>query len=190
MERLRRQKASTHFKSTKVQCSKCKKKYARADNLKRHKCKLDQETGFISDSKEAASDDVTTEQPTDKTLVNVYPGITPRLDEPPFKKRCLKESSANCTPDERPKSLNTNNPYKDIEEDRNEQAMESDPEIRAFMQKYWTSIRTFTKKGKVQNIFNFFYDKDFKDLIEKNYPPNNEISNQPIQNQPKSCIHT
>ena len=65
------------------------------------------------------------------------------------------------------KSLNINNPYEDIEEDENQQPMKSDSEIRAFMQKYWTSIRTFTKGGKVQNIFIFFYDRDFKDLIEK-----------------------
>ena len=45
--------------------------------------------------------------------------------------------------------------------------MESDPEIRTFMQKYWTNIQTFTKRGKVQNIFNFFDDRDFTDLIEK-----------------------
>ena len=45
--------------------------------------------------------------------------------------------------------------------------MESDPEIRAFMQKYCSNIQTFTKRGKVQNIFNFFYDKDFKNLIKK-----------------------
>ena len=43
---------------------------------------------------------------------------------------------------------------------------ESDPEVKDFMQKYWGSIRSFTKKGKVQNIFNIFYDRDFKDLIE------------------------
>ena len=53
--------------------------------------------------------------------------------------------------------------HKDLE---NEELTESDPEIKDFMQKYWRSIRSFTKKGKVQNIFNIFYDSDFKVFIE------------------------
>ena len=48
----------------------------------------------------------------------------------------------------------------------NEELTESDPEVKNFMQKYWGSIRSFTKKGKVQNIYNIFYDGDFKDLVE------------------------
>ena len=67
-----------------MQCSKCKKTFARADNLKRHKCKLDQETACSSDSKEAAPDDVTKEQPTKKTLVNMFPGEASFADEPPI----------------------------------------------------------------------------------------------------------
>ena len=34
------------------------------------------------------------------------------------------------------------------------------------MQKYWGIVRSFMKKGKVQNVFNIFYDRDFKDLVE------------------------
>ena len=34
---------------------------------------------------------------------------------------------------------------------------ESDVEISTFMQKHWSSICTFSKKGKVQSIFNFLY---------------------------------
>ena len=52
--------------------------------------------------------------------------------------------------------------HKDLE---NEELTESDPEVKNFMQKYWGSIRRFTKKGKVQNIC-IFYDRDFKDLVE------------------------
>ena len=48
----------------------------------------------------------------------------------------------------------------------NEELTESDPEVKDFMQKYWGSIRSFTKKGKVQNIYNIFYDRDFKDLVD------------------------
>ena len=158
---LHRHKASRHFKSTKVQFSKCKKTFTRSDNLKRHKCKLDQETKYSPDSNEAPSNDVTIEQPTDKILVNTFAGEACFVDKPPVKKGCLKESSTNRVPDERQKSLNINNPYKDNKEDKIEQAMESVSEIRTLMQKFWTSIKTFTKRRKVQNIFNFFYDRDF-----------------------------
>ena len=41
----------------------------------------------------------------------------------------------------------------------NEKLTESDPEVKDFMQNYWGNIRSFMKKGKVQNIYNvFFYD--------------------------------
>ena len=35
------------------------------------------------------------------------------------------------------------------------------------MRKHRTSIRTFSKKGKVQSIFNFLYNQDLKVLIPK-----------------------
>ena len=82
-----------------MQCSKHKKMFARADNLKRHKCKLDQETECSPDS-----NDVTTEQPTDKDLSNAFADDAYCVDEPRTKKRCLKENSTNQAPDERHKS--------------------------------------------------------------------------------------
>ena len=42
-----------------------------------------------------------------------------------------------------------------------------DEEINTLMKKHWTSIRTFSKKGKVQSIFNFYYNQDLKVLIRK-----------------------
>ena len=48
----------------------------------------------------------------------------------------------------------------------NEELTESDPKVKNFMQKYWGSIRSFTKKGKVQNMYNILYDRDFKDLVK------------------------
>ena len=90
------------------------------------------------------------------TTKKMFPGKTPRpdvpptndksFDEPPIKKRCFK-------PDQ----------HKVFE---SEELTESDPEVKEFMQKYWGSIQSFTKEGKIQNIFNIFYDRDFKDLIE------------------------
>ena len=130
-----------------MQCSKCKKTFARGDNLKRHKCKLVQETGCLPDSNEAPLKDVTTKQLSEKTLVNMFPGDVSSIDEPPAKKRKYFK------PDQ----------HKLLE---NEELTESDPEVKDLMQKYWGSIRSFTKKGKIQNIYNIFYDRDFKDLIE------------------------
>ena len=45
--------------------------------------------------------------------------------------------------------------------------MEPNGEINTFIRKHRTSIRTFSKKGKVQSIFNFCYNEDLKLLIPK-----------------------
>ena len=34
------------------------------------------------------------------------------------------------------------------------------------MKKYWSSIRTFSRKNKVQNIYNFYYNKDLKEMVQ------------------------
>ena len=151
-EDFRRHKSTAHFKSSKLQCSKCKKTFTRSDNMKRHKYKLDQETGCSPDSNEAPLNDATTKK--------MFPSKTPRrldasptndksFDEPPAKKNYFKCS---VKPDQ----------YKDLQ---NKELTESDPEVKDFMQKYWESIRSFTKKRKVQNIY-ICYDRDFKDLVE------------------------
>ena len=49
----------------------------------------------------------------------------------------------------------------------NQQMDETDADIKEFTKKYWSSIRTFRKKNKVQNIFNFYYNKDLKEMIQK-----------------------
>ena len=48
-----------------------------------------------------------------------------------------------------------------------EEIEESDPNLKEFIKKYWSSIRSFTRNNKVQSIFNFYYNKDLKELIEK-----------------------
>ena len=52
----------------------------------------------------------------------------------------------------------------DIVED--EQMDETDDDIKEFTKKYWSSIRTFSRKNKVQNIFNFYYNKDMKEMVQ------------------------
>ena len=44
---------------------------------------------------------------------------------------------------------------------------ESDPYLKEFIKKRWLSIRSFIKNNKVQSIFNFYFNKDLKELIEK-----------------------
>ena len=43
---------------------------------------------------------------------------------------------------------------------------ETDDDIKEFMKKYLSSIRTFNRKNKVQNIFNFYYNKDMKEMVQ------------------------
>ena len=46
---------------------------------------------------------------------------------------------------------------------------ETDTDIKEFTKKYWSSIRTFSKKNKVQNNFNFYYKKEQKNCFKVNY---------------------
>ena len=52
----------------------------------------------------------------------------------------------------------------DIVED--EQMDETDDDIKEFMKKCWSSICTFSRKNKVQNIFNFYYNKYMKETVQ------------------------
>ena len=42
---------------------------------------------------------------------------------------------------------------------------EEDPELREFLSKYWSSIRTFSKQGKVQSLHNFYF-RNFEHMID------------------------
>ena len=48
-----------------------------------------------------------------------------------------------------------------------EEIEEEDTEIKTVMKQYWSSIRTFARRGRVQSVFNFFYNRDFKELKDK-----------------------
>ena len=137
---LRRHKESTHYRTSEVQCPKHNKIINRADNIKYHKCKQTADLSVMNESPTVSNEAA-------PSSVDATPTNKKSFDEPPAKKRKYFK------PDQ----------HKLLE---NEELTESDPEMKDFMQKYWGSIRSFTKKGKVQNIFNIFYDRDFKDLIE------------------------
>ena len=139
LSHLRRHKESTYYRTSGVQCPKCNKIINRADNNKYHQCKQTAVLSVMKDSptalNEAAPSSIDSPPTNDKSF-----------DEPPAKKKKHLKSVQ----------------HKLLE---NEELTESDPEVKDFMQKYWGSIRSFTKKGKVQNIY-VFYDRDFKDLVE------------------------
>jgi len=40
----------------------------------------------------------------------------------------------------------------------NEKLNEEDPEVPAFLQRQWYSIRSFSRRGRVQDVYNFYYD--------------------------------
>ena len=81
----------------------------------------------------------------------MLPGDASSIGEPSIKKRKYFKCSVKS------------DQHKDLE---NEELTESDPEVKDFTQKYWGSIRSFTKKGRLQNIYNIFCDRYFKDLVE------------------------
>ena len=141
LSNLRRHKESTRYRTSEVQCVKCNKKLNRADNIKYHKCKQIEGLSVMKDSLSASNE--ATSSPLDTPPAN-----DESFDEPPAKKRKYFKCSIKS------------DQHKDLE---NEELTESDPD---FMHKYWRRIRSFTKKGKVQNIYNIFYDRDFKDLVE------------------------
>ena len=85
------------------------------------------------------------------SLIDTPPANDESFDKPLAKKRKYFKCSAKLAQ------------HKDLE---NEELTESDTKIEDFMQKYWRSIRNFMKKGRVQNMYNIFYERDFKDLIE------------------------
>ena len=49
------------------------------------------------------------------------------------------------------------NNRKEFEVLENEYLDEEDPELREFLSKYWSSIRTFSKHGKVRSLHNFYF---------------------------------
>ena len=70
------------------------------------------------------------------------------------------------------KSLKIKRPQKakrnccELEVIENKQLIEGNEELATFMRLYWSSIRTFIRRGTVQNVFNFYFDRDFQDMVE------------------------
>ena len=129
-------------------CKQCSKNFETIKELKDHNCTN------ISDREEVS---------TNKTVSSLEEGskTTSCSSEESRRKKSLKISRNSETATYPAVKRSTH----DIVED--EQMNETDVDIKEFMKKYWSSIRTFNKKNKVQNIFNFYYNKDLKEMIQK-----------------------
>ena len=72
-----------------------------------------------------------------------------------------------CEPQIPTKTKPSNSKRKQKEQETEETLQEQNPEIRDFLLKHWSSIRSYTRLGPVQDIFNFYYDRMFRDLVDK-----------------------
>ena len=156
-----------------VSCSKCEKKIARKDILKKHMkfcCVYRQCSRNFENIKELKEHNCTNLSgkeavSTNKAVSNLEEGSkTPSCSsEASSKKKSLKikgHSHNEATTCPATKKLKH-----DIVED--DQIDGTDSDIKEFMKKYWSSICTCSKKNKVQNICNFYYNKDLKEIIPK-----------------------
>ena len=170
-DHLQRHRSSIHHRKTEVACSKCDKKFERKDNWKKHikfcclcrKCYKNFETtkelkehncNNLS-SKEAASANKPVSSLEEGSKASCSSEVSNKKKSLKIKRRSNIEA-ATCPAAKKSKH--------DIVED--EQMDETDNDIKEFMKKYWSSIRTFSRKNKVQNIFNFYYNKDMKEMVQ------------------------
>ena len=72
-----------------------------------------------------------------------------------------------CEPQNPTKTKPSNSKRKQKEQETEETLQEQNPEIRNFLLKHWSSIRSYTRLEPVQDIFNFYYDRMFRDLVDK-----------------------
>ena len=162
----------TIHKNEVYQCETCERKFKRRDNLKRHqlihkkivcqKCKKNfqneeelkshQKSCCVCPScrKEMSNEEEFKQHDCFAAIPTVCAGI----NEPPIKKR---------------KSLKIKRPNKNQENasEKPVEEKEKDPSVEEVTNRHWQSIRNFIRKGKIQSIFNFRYNKDFKLLINE-----------------------
>ena len=76
-------------------------------------------------------------------------------------KRTKLDPAVNQNTSEQPRKRK----WKDLELLADEVILEQDPDMKTILQENWSSIRSFVRKGRVQNLFNFYYKKSFPELI-------------------------
>ena len=172
---LTRHVKSLH-KNIEFECEKCRKKFNRAELLNYHisicgKCRR-YEVQFAALAGFAAH---TCEAPAIKKR---------RLDDSPSHAvpvECPKAPSSSSTeahsvslPIPRKQSEKAGNSTKRKQYRRNwrylefvegEGLEEDNEEMCAFLRTQWSSIRTFTRRGAVQDLYNFYYNTNYKDMV-------------------------
>ena len=61
----------------------------------------------------------------------------------------------------------SNSKRKQNKQETEETLQEQNPEIRDFLLKHWPCIRSYTHLGPVQDIFNFHYNRMFRNFVDK-----------------------
>ena len=168
---FRRHQLSIHSRTYEVSCSKCEKKFARTDNLKKHMkfcCLCRQCSKNFENIKELKDHNCTNLSGKETVYANKpvsnleEDSKTSCSSQALNKKKSLKIKRRNqseavtCPAAKKSKH--------DIVED--EQIDGTDDDIKEFIKKYWSSIRTFSRKNKVQNIINFYYNKYLKEMVQ------------------------
>ena len=131
-------------------CRQCSKNFETVKELKEHSC-----TNLLDKDAVSTNKQVSSLEEGSKTASCSFEASS-RKNSLKIKRRSHSEA-ATCPTAKKSKH--------DIVE--NEQMNETDADMKKFTKKYWSSIRTFSKKNKVQNIFNFYYKKDLKEMIQK-----------------------
>ena len=151
-DHLQRHRSSIHHSKTEVACSKCDKKFARKDNWKKHikfcclcrQCYKNFET--IKELKEHICNNLSSKEAAsaNKPVSSLEEGSKASCSsEVSNKKKSLKiKRSSNIEAATCPAAKKSKH---DIVED--EQMDETDDDIKEFMKKYWSSIRTFNRKN-------------------------------------------
>ena len=163
-------------KNTEFEREKCRKKFNRAEHLRYHKLICGKcrrcEVQFATLADFAAH---TCEAPAKKKR---------RLDDSPLRAvpvGCSKTPVSSSTeahgaslPIPRKQSKKAGNSPKSKQYRRNWRCLEfvegegleeDDEEMRAFLRTQWSSVRLFTRRGAVQDLYNFYYNSNYKDMV-------------------------
>ena len=145
---LNRHVKTIHEKKEDFACMKCQKNFNEMHHLKRHpqKCRKCRRCGAQLDSLiDFAKHSCKRKQAENQKI--------------PTKKARKSNRKPNYTGGIRAKNR------KEFEVLENECLDEEDLELREFLSKYWFSIRTFSKHGKVQSLHNFYF-RNFERMID------------------------
>ena len=145
---LNRHVKTIHEKKEDFACMKCQKNFKEMQHLKRHqqKCGKCRRCGAQFDSLTDFAKHSCKRKHTEN-------------EKTPTKKPRNSYRKPNYTDDLQAKNR------KEFEVLENEHLDEEDPELRKFLSKYWSSIRTFSKHGKVQSLHNLYF-RNFEHMID------------------------